>query len=221
MIVCAWYLGLQDYVNLHTIKSQRSELLNIVTERPYISILAFVGVYIISVALSLPIATVLTLLGGFLFDRWLGTFLIVISATMGASIIFLAAKSAIGTTLRQKAGPLYKKIESNMNQNAIGYLLFMRLVPIFPFFLVNIVPALFNIRLIPYVVTTFLGIIPGTFVYANVGRELGTIESLSDLISTETLIAFALLGLFALLPVIIKQVNLLKSNQKPDNHTIL
>ena len=214
MIVCAWYLGLQDYVNLHTIKSQRSELLNIVTERPYISILAFVGVYIISVALSLPIATVLTLLGGFLFDRWLGTFLIVISATMGASIIFLAAKSAIGTTLRQKAGPLYKKIESNMNQNAIGYLLFMRLVPIFPFFLVNIVPALFNIRLIPYVVTTFLGIIPGTFVYANVGRELGTIESLSDLISTETLIAFALLGLFALLPVIIKQVNLLKSNQK-------
>lgn len=140
---------------------------------------------------------------------------------MGASIIFLAAKSAIGTTLRQKAGPLYKKIESNMNQNAIGYLLFMRLVPIFPFFLVNIVPALFNIRLIPYVVTTFLGIIPGTFVYANVGRELGTIESLSDLISTETLIAFALLGLFALLPVIIKQVNLLKSNQKPDNHTIL
>jgi uncharacterized membrane protein YdjX (TVP38/TMEM64 family) len=212
MIVCAWYLGLQDYVNLDTIKSQRSELLNIVSDRPYISILAFVSMYIISVALSLPIATVLTLLGGFLFGRWLGTFLIVISATMGASILFLAAKSAIGTTLRQKAGPLYKKIESNMNQNAIGYLLFMRLVPIFPFFLVNIVPALFNIRLTPYLATTFFGIIPGTFVYANVGRELGTIESLSDLISTETLIAFTLLGLFALLPVIIKQVNLYKSN---------
>jgi len=221
MIVCAWYLGLQDYVNLNTIKSQRSELLNIVSDRPYISILAFVGIYIISVALSLPIATVLTLLGGFLFGRWLGTFLIVISATMGATILFLAAKSAIGTTLRQKAGPLYKKIESNMNQNAIGYLLFMRLVPIFPFFLVNIVPALFNIRLIPYLATTFLGIIPGTFVYANVGRELGTIDTLSDLISTETLIAFTLLGLFALLPVIIKQVNLFKSDQKPDNHTIL
>lgn len=212
MIVCAWYLGLQDYVNLDTIKSQRSELLNIVSDRPYISILAFVSMYIISVALSLPIATVLTLLGGFLFGRWLGTFLIVISATMGASILFLAAKSAIGTTLRQKAGPLYKKIESNMNQNAIGYLLFMRLVPIFPFFLVNIVPALFNIRLTPYLATTFFGIIPGTFVYANVGRELGTIESLSDLISPETLIAFTLLGLFALLPVIIKQVNLYKSN---------
>lgn len=212
MIVCAWYLGLQDYVNLDTIKSQRSELLNIVSDRPYISILAFVSMYIISVALSLPIATVLTLLGGFLFGRWLGTFLIVISATMGASILFLAAKSAIGTTLRQKAGPLYKKIESNMNQNAIGYLLFMRLVPIFPFFLVNIVPALFNIRLTPYLATTFFGIIPGTFVYANVGRELGTIESLSDLISTKTLIAFTLLGLFALLPVIIKQVNLYKSN---------
>ena len=78
-------------------------------------------------------------------------------------------------------------------------------MPLFPFFMVNIVPALFNIRLISYIVTTFVGIIPGTFVYANVGRELGTIESLTDLASTETLIAFSLLGIFALIPTIYKQ----------------
>ncbi|MGY8815056.1 MAG: TVP38/TMEM64 family protein, partial [Gammaproteobacteria bacterium] len=133
------------------------------------------------------------------------TILIVISATIGATILFLAARSAIGNSLREKAGPLYKKIETNMRHNAIGYLLFMRLVPLFPFFMVNIVPALFNIRLISYIVTTFVGIIPGTFVYANVGRELGTIESLTDLASTETLIAFSLLGIFALIPTIYKQ----------------
>ena len=91
-----------------------------------------------------------------------------------------------------------------MHENAIGYLLFMRLVPLFPFFLVNIVPALFNIRLLPYVLTTFIGIIPGTFVYSNVGGELGTIESLADLASTETLVAFSLLGIFALLPALYK-----------------
>jgi uncharacterized membrane protein YdjX (TVP38/TMEM64 family) len=93
-----------------------------------------------------------------------------------------------------------------MRHNAIGYLLFMRLVPLFPFFMVNIVPALFNIRLFPYIVTTFVGIIPGTFVYANVGRELGTIETLTDLASVETLIAFSLLGVFALIPTIYKQI---------------
>ena len=92
-----------------------------------------------------------------------------------------------------------------MRQNAVGYMLFMRLVPLFPFFLVNIVPAMFNVRLVPYVITTFVGIIPGTFVYANVGRELGTIDTLGDLASPQTLIAFSLIGIGAVLPTLDKQ----------------
>jgi uncharacterized membrane protein YdjX (TVP38/TMEM64 family) len=145
------------------------------------------------------------LLAGFLFDRWLGTAIVVISATAGATILFLIARSAFGSALRERAGALYKKISKNMTENAISYMLFMRLVPIFPFFLVNIVPALFNVRFLPYMLTTFFGIIPGTFIYVNLGRELGTIESLGDLVSPSTLIAFTLLGIFALIPMLYKQ----------------
>lgn len=205
LIGAVWASGFMDMVNLEAVKAQRGQLLDTVGAHPVLSAAAFVVLYAAAVALSLPIATVLTLLGGFLFGRWLGTLLIVIGATAGASVIFLIARSALGNTLRKKAGTLYNKIAANMEKNAVGYMLFMRLVPLFPFFAVNIVPALFNVRLLPYVLTTFLGIIPGTFVYANVGRELGTIESLSDLASPATLTAFTLLGLFALIPTLYKQ----------------
>ncbi len=217
LVILAWVFGIDEIINLDAIKSQRSELLDLAHNRPVMTAAAFIGIYIISVALSLPISTVLTLLGGFLFGRWLGTLLIVFSATIGATILFIAAKSAMGSTLRNRAGPLFKKIEPNMNRNAVGYLLFMRLVPVFPFFLVNIVPALFNIRLITYISTTFIGIMPGTFVYANVGRELGTINALSDLVSIEMLLAFTLLGVFALLPTILKQTRLISLNQNNES----
>jgi uncharacterized membrane protein YdjX (TVP38/TMEM64 family) len=127
------------------------------------------------------------------------------AATIGASIIFMVAKTSLGETLREKAGGLYKRIEGNMQDNAVGYLLFMRLVPLFPFFLVNIVPALFNVPLRVFVITTFIGILPGSFVYVNVGEQLGDIETLNDLVSRKTLLAFALLGVFALIPTLYKQ----------------
>ncbi|HBR67795.1 MAG TPA: hypothetical protein DEA55_00270 [Rhodospirillaceae bacterium] len=206
LIGVAWTSGLMDMVNLEAVKAQRGYLLDMVSAHPVLSVAGFTALYAAAVALSLPIATLLTLLGGFLFGRWLGTAAIVIGATAGATILFLIARSAVGDSLREKAGPLYNKIAANMEKNATSYMLFMRLVPLFPFFLVNIVPALFNVRLLPYALTTFFGIIPGTFVYANVGRELGTIESLSDLASPQTLIAFTLLGLFALIPTIYKQI---------------
>lgn len=205
LIGTAWASGLMDMVNLEAVKAQREQLLEMVAAHPVLSVAGFIALYAAAVALSLPIATVLTLLGGFLFGRWLGTAAIVVGATAGATILFLIARSALGNMLREKAGPLYNKIATNMEKNATSYMLFMRFMPLFPFFLVNIVPALFNVRLLPYVLTTFFGIIPGTFVYANVGRELGTIDSLSDLASPQTLIAFTLLGLFALIPTLYKQ----------------
>ncbi len=206
LIGTAWASGIMELASLEAIKAQRESLLEHVSTHPVLSITSFIALYTIAVALSLPIATILTLLGGFLFGSILGTIAIVIGASTGATILFLIARSAIGSTLREKAGPLYDKVAENMKKNAIGYMLFMRLMPLFPFFLVNIVPALFNIRLLPYIATTVIGILPGTFVYANVGRELGTIESLSDLASPQTLIAFSLLGLFALTPTIYKQI---------------
>ena len=206
LMVVAFSSGILEQLNLEALQTHKEALLSKVTAHPVISALAFIGSYITVVALSLPVALIFPLTGGFLFGKWLGTLYVVGAATLGASLIFLIAKTALGETLRGKAGGLYKRIESNMKENAIGYLLFMRLVPVFPFFLVNIVPALFNIPLRAFILTSFFGMIPGSFVFVNLGEQLGEINNLSDLISGETLLAFALLGFLALVPTLYKQL---------------
>ena len=127
------------------------------------------------------------------------------SATLGACVLFLIARSSLGSTLRDKASGFYDKFEAEMNENGFNYLLFLRLVPVFPFFIVNIVPALFNMRLSSYALATFLGILPGTTIYVNIGRSLAEIDSLSGLLTPQTIFAFVLLGLFALVPTAIKK----------------
>jgi uncharacterized membrane protein YdjX (TVP38/TMEM64 family) len=196
----AFASGLHEQLSLQSLQDNSQALQDAASERPLWSAVLYVAVYAAFVALSLPAATLLTLAGGFVFGKWLGTLYVVCAATLGASAVFIIARTSLGAALRGKAGPLYTRIEGNMNDNAAGYLLFMRLVPLFPFFLVNIVPALFNVRLPVFVLTTFFGIIPGSFVFVNVGERLGEIDSLNDLIAPQTFAAFALLGLFALLP---------------------
>ncbi|MCC6597784.1 MAG: TVP38/TMEM64 family protein [Alphaproteobacteria bacterium] len=205
LMAVAFASGLHEKISLQVLQENKGAMLDVVASRPIVTALAFMAVYIVFVALSLPAATLLTLTGGFLFGPWLGTFYVVTAATIGATIIFFITKTSLGTTLREKAGGLYKRIEGNMNDNAAGYLLFMRLVPVFPFFLVNIVPALFNVKSRTYILTTFFGIIPGSFVYVNLGGQLAIIENLSDFVSVQTLLAFALLGVFALIPTLYKQ----------------
>ena len=204
-IAAAYHYGLQNYLSLESIKAQKEQFQGMIDAQPILAPLAFVGIYAGAVALSLPIATLLTLLGGFLFGLVQGTLLVVTAATIGATIIFIIAKTSLGSALREKAGRFYTKIESNMKENAVGYLLFMRLVPIFPFVAVNVVPALFNIPLRIFVLTTFFGILPGSAVFVYFGQQLGSIESLSDLASPEVLSAFALLGVFALIPTLYTQ----------------
>ncbi len=202
----AWFFNVDEKISLQAFQTHKAKLLTYVLDHPVLSGLIFGLCYTSAVALSLPIATLLTLTGGFLFGQWLGLFYVIVFATLGATIIFTVAKSALGTTLREKAGGLYQKIEHNMKENAVGYLLFLRLVPLFPFFLVNIVPALFNVSLRVFVITTFLGIIPGSFVYVNLGKTLGDITRLNDLVSGKTILAFGLLGLFALIPTVYTQI---------------
>lgn len=206
LMAIAFASGLHEKISLQALQDNKEDLLNAVSNNPVMSALSFMAAYIIFVALSLPAATLLTLTGGFLFGAWMGTIYVVTSATIGATILFFVAKTSFGSTLREKAGGLYKRVEGNMKDNAVGYLLFMRLVPIFPFFLVNIVPALFNVKPRVFILTTFFGIIPGSFVFVNLGTQLATITNLKDLVSTQTLLAFALLGCFALIPTIYKQV---------------
>lgn len=214
MMIVAYIFGVHEKISLGALQENKEALQTMVQNNGILTALGFMGLYALSVALSLPIATPLTLAGGFLFGKWLGTAYVVTAATIGAIIVFIVAQTSLGQTLREKAGGLYKRIESNMKDNAVGYLLFMRLVPVFPFFLVNIVPALFNVPLRTFALTTFFGIIPGSFVYVNLGQQLGDIESLSDLVSTQTLLAFGLLGVFALIPTLYKQLK--AKNNEPE-----
>ncbi len=206
LALLAWAAGLHDTLTLAGFQTYKDALLTYTQDHAVIAAAAYIVIYAASVALSLPAATLMTLAGGFLFGKWWGTLYVVTAATIGATLIFLIARSTFGAALRAKAGTVYTKIAVHLDENAAGYLLFMRLVPLFPFVLVNIVPALVPVKLRVFVLTTFFGIIPGSFVYTNLGAELGEVESLTGLVSTDTLLAFTLLGLFALIPVIYKTV---------------
>jgi uncharacterized membrane protein YdjX (TVP38/TMEM64 family) len=194
------------YLSLHVVKANRDALLEF-TNAHYIAALAIAFVvYVVTIALSVPGGLVLSLTIGFLFGRWVGRGLVVIAATIGATLVFSAARYLFADAARRRMGALGEKINAGFAENALNYLLFLRLVPLFPFFLVNLAPAFTTISLRTFVIGTLIGIIPGTFVIVNLGQTLGRIDSLSGLLSTETIAAFVLLGLLALLPVLIKKM---------------
>lgn len=205
-IAAFFALGGQQYLTLDTIKANRDALLQF-TRAHFVTALA-IGflVYAGAVAFSLPGGLILSLTAGFVFGRWVGTALAVVAATTGATIVFLAARYIFADGARKRLGTWGEKINAGFTAGAFNYMLFLRLVPVFPFFLVNLAPAFTSIPLRTYVLATFIGIIPGTFVFVNLGETLGRIESLQGLVSIETLGAFALLGLFALVPILLKKV---------------
>jgi uncharacterized membrane protein YdjX (TVP38/TMEM64 family) len=201
-IVAFFALGGQRYLS---IKANRDALLAF-ADRHFVAALALAFVvYAGAIALSLPGGLVLSLTVGFVFGRWVGTALVVVAATVGATLVFLAARYLFADAARRRLGALGARINAGFTENAFSYLLFLRLVPLFPFFLVNLAPAFTGIPVRTYVLATLIGIVPGTFVYVNLGQALGRIDSLQGLVSVDTLLAFGLLGLFALLPVVWKK----------------
>ena len=198
-------LGGHRYLSLDTIKGNRDALFAF-TQSHYAQALAiaFVG-YVAAAAFSLPGGLLLSLTCGFLFGRWVGTVLVVFAATIGAALLFLAARYVFADAARRRLGALGEKINAGFTRNAFSYMLFLRLVPAFPFFLVNLAPAFTSISLRTFVAATFIGIIPGTFVFVNLGETLGHIDSLQGLVSWETLGAFALLGMLALVPIAVRK----------------
>lgn len=163
--------------------------------------LAFV-LYVAMTLFSLPGGSVMSLAMGFVFGRWAGTVLVVTAATVGSTLLFLAARYVFADSARRRLGVLGERINAGFTQNAFEYMLFLRLVPAFPYFLVNLAPALTSIPVRTYVLATFIGIIPGTFVFVNLGESLGAIDSLAGLLTPQVLGAFALLGLLGLAPVL-------------------
>lgn len=195
------FVRLGGSLDFETLKAHRAELLEF-TRRNYLPMLVgATAAYIAATALSFPVATLLTLAAGLLFGRWVGTVVVVVGATIGATLAFLAARYLFADAARQRMGPRLRKLARGFEKDAFSYILFVRLVPVFPFWLMNMVPAFTPVSVRTYFVATAIGITPGSFVFANLGQSLAEIESAGDLVDAETLVALALLGLMSLLPI--------------------
>ena len=200
-----FYFDLGQYLSLEALKQNRDNLLAYTDSNYGYAVALFVLVYIVQTAFSLPGGAILTLAGGFLFGSLLGTIYVNIGATSGATLAFLAARYLLRDWVEEKFGDRLEPIQAGFAKNAFSYLMTLRLIPAFPFFLVNLVSGLTRVNLGTYVMATAVGIIPGSFVFAYAGRQLGTINSLGEIASPPVLLAFTLLGLLALLPTIYKK----------------
>ncbi|HEY8071174.1 MAG TPA: VTT domain-containing protein [Methylocystis sp.] len=217
LIAAAFAFGLDKYLTLDALRDNRAALSAFVQSHGVVAAVGFVLVYAGVVALSLPGATIMTLAGGFLFGVPVGATLTVIGATTGAALLFVIARSALGDMLRARAGPFLARMAEGFRKDAFSYLLFLRLVPAFPFWAVNLVPALLGMRLAPFVLATALGIIPGTTVFSAFGASLGQVFDaggevrLKDVFSPTLIAALAGLGVLSLLPIALRRLRTARS----------
>ncbi len=204
-------LGLDQYLTFETIRENRAALLDWKSANYLMAALIFIVIYAVATGLSLPGAIWLTISGGFLFGSAEGTLYAVTGATIGATTIFLIARYSCHRFFSAKAGPALKKMEAGFKDNAFSYLLVLRLIPLFPFWMVNLVSGVLGVNLRTYVIATFFGIIPGGFVYASVGNGLGAIfdsgetPDLGIIFSPEILIPIIGLAVLAVVPILFKK----------------
>ncbi len=197
-----FYFDLGKYLTLSSLKSNRDALVGFREDHQFAMIAIFIVAYIAQTALSLPGAAVLSLAAGAVFGVVMGTVYVNIGATAGATLAFLVARYLFHDMIQNKFGPRLEKINSELETRGFNYLLFLRLVPVFPFFLINLGAGLTNMSLRTFVLGTMAGIIPGSIVFCNAGASLATITSMSEVASPRVLGSFALLGLFALVPAL-------------------
>ncbi len=198
--------GLGDYLSLASIKTHRTYLLGLVQQNYALAAVGYVLFYTMIVAFSIPAAAPMTIVGGFLFGALPATILVNIGATAGAAGIFLLVRYLSRNGRARANRGLVQKFNQDIAENGHSYLLVLRLIPIFPFFLINIGAALSPVPLRTFVWTTAVGIIPATYIFAYAGRQLATIERARDVLSREVLLAFLLLSLLALVPVVYKRL---------------
>ncbi|SNY90458.1 Uncharacterized membrane protein YdjX, TVP38/TMEM64 family, SNARE-associated domain [Cohaesibacter sp. ES.047] len=218
--------GWHHYLSLDALVSHRTALAELVADHFALTLLGYCLIYIAAVALSFPGASFITIAGGLLFGWAIGGIATVLAASLGATLIFLAARSVLGSSLRDRATGFVHRFAEGFRSDAFNYLLFLRLVPVFPFWLINIAPALFNVPLGTYVLATMLGILPGTFAYAFIGAGFDSViaaQRAADpacsanpdcsltldpgaLITGELIAAFAALGVVALIPPVLKAI---------------
>jgi uncharacterized membrane protein YdjX (TVP38/TMEM64 family) len=213
--ITVWVFSLHHYFSFETFKTHQKAFEEFIANHLVLSILTYAASYIAIVSLSLPAASFMTLAGGFLFGQWIGASVVVISATIGACFFFLSARMASSDLLGKKAGGFATKMQKGFQENALSYLLTLRLIPLFPFVAVNLAAALFQMPLKTFAIGTFFGIIPGSFVYVSMGVALREVIQTPDfspslVLDPKILLAFIGLGILSLLPVFYK---LLKKNR--------
>jgi uncharacterized membrane protein YdjX (TVP38/TMEM64 family) len=208
----AFALGLHRHLSLEALRDGRGLLVGAVAAHALAAPLVYMAFYVVVTVCALPGATIMTLTGGFLFGALLGGTYSVIGATIGAVLLFLAARSAFADLLRARAGGTLAKLEAGFRRDAFNYLLVLRLVPLFPFFVVNLAAAFLGTPIGTFVVATFVGIIPATFIYASVGSGLGTVfdaggtPDLRLILSWPVLGPLAGLAVMSLIPVVYKRL---------------
>lgn len=215
-LVTGYAMGWHSYLTLSHLAASRETLRSMVALHPLLAPLAFTAVYAATVAFSFPAAAILTVFSGFLFGWLLGGFVALVGATSGATILFLAARSAFGDALRARVGGFAARLGEGFRKNAFAYMLVLRIAPFIPFFVVNIAPALAGVRLRTFISATLIGMLPATFAYAWLGRGIdsvlvqaaasGRTVGLRDLVTPEITIALAALALVAALAIGVRSV---------------
>lgn len=198
-----YFFGGGDIVNLDYIKSQQQLLTHYFSSEPWLFVGAFFAVYVAVTALSLPIATLLTLLAGAIFGFINALILVSFASTVGATIAFLLSRFVFKEVIQNKYRKPLQKINSGFEKDGIWYLFALRLVPVFPFFMVNLVMGVLSISIRQFYMVSQIGMLPGTAVYIYAGTELGKITTLKDIASPSLLLALALLGVF---PLVMKKI---------------
>jgi uncharacterized membrane protein YdjX (TVP38/TMEM64 family) len=194
---------LGDYLTFDNVKKNREAFRMFAEENYLLSVLLYIIAYVLVVALSIPGAVLLTLIGGFLFGTLWTVLYVNVGATVGAALAFLIARYLIGDRLQHRYGHQLAGFNDEISRNGSRYLLTLRFIPVFPFFLINFLSGLTSIPLTTFIWTTSLGILPGTAVYAYAGQQLGAITTVSEILSTNVLVVFLLLGLFAIFPILL------------------
>jgi len=201
-----FYLDLGRFLTLGALKANRQALVDYYAAHRVATVAGFMALYILQTALSLPGAAVLSLAAGAIFGSVMGTLYAVIAATIGAILAFLVTRYLLRDAILARFGPKLEGLNRELEERGFNYLLFLRLVPLFPFFLINLAAGLTRLPLRSFALGTVIGIIPGGFVFVNAGASLATIASLRDVASPRVLGSFALLGLFALVPVVYQKL---------------
>lgn len=209
-LLAGWRLGLFDYLSLQTLREQHEALRSFVEGNLLVAVAAYVIIYALSTLFMVPGALWITIAGGFLFGLAGGSAATVVGATLGASLLFLAARTAFGGMLRERAGPFLRRMEAGFHENPRSYMFALRFLPIVPFPVANIAPALLGARYPDYALTTAIGIIPGVVAYTWIGAGLGaTFEAGENpdigAVAGNLVPAFAALAVVSLMPVIWKK----------------